>query len=213
MPPGRLAALFRPRVMAAAPGARCTVGRFAGCVMSRKKGVSLRIPLMSAFRAAAESRDSRKSVDLRDGDGERMIAGRVVTGRGGISESRLRSELSRDLGLLLNTVNLESSFDFGPNDAARRSILNYGLPDIAHRTIDEAGIQDIDQEIKDALLLYEPRLVRESLHVERDKSIAIHELAIRFLVRADMVADPMNVPVEFFAEMQAGSGKVLVSRI
>lgn len=181
--------------------------------MSRKKAVNLRFPLMFAFRSAAEARDGKKTVDLRDDGGERVVAGRVMTGRAGISENRLRSELSRDLALLLNTVNLESSFDFGPHDAARRSIINYGLPDIAHRTIDESGIADIDQEIRDALLLYEPRLVRESLHVERDKSIEVHELAVRFIVRADMVADPVNVPVEFFAEMQAGSGKVVVSRI
>jgi type VI secretion system protein ImpF len=181
--------------------------------MSRKKSVSLRIPLMSAFRSGAEAKDAKKSVDLRDEAGERVLAGRLVTGRAAISESRLRSELSRDLGTLLNTVNLESSFDLGPNEAVRRSILNYGLPDIAHRTIDEAGIENIDQEIKDALLLFEPRLVRQSLHVERDKSVAVHELAVRFIVRADMVADPVNVPVEFFAEMQAGSGKIMVSRL
>jgi type VI secretion system protein ImpF len=181
--------------------------------MNRKKSVSLRIPLMSAFRAAAETRDGRKTLDLRDESGERVIAGRVVTGRAAMTEGRLRSELSRDLGLLLNTVNLESSVDLGQNEAVRRSILNYGLPDIAYRTIDEAGIEDIDQEIKDALLLYEPRLVRDTLHIERDRTVAIHQLAIRFVVRAEMVADPVNVPVEFFAELQAGSGKVAVSRV
>jgi type VI secretion system protein ImpF len=181
--------------------------------MSRKKAVSLRIPLMSAFRSAAEAKDAKKVVDLRDEAGERVLSGRVAVGRAAISESRLRSELSRDLGILLNTVNLESSFDFGPHEDARRSIVNYGLPDIAHRTIDESGVDDIDEEIRDALLLYEPRLVRDSLHVERDMSVGAHELAVRFTVRADMVADPVNVPVEFFAEVQAGSGKVTVSRL
>jgi type VI secretion system protein ImpF len=181
--------------------------------MSRKKAVSLRIPLMSAFRAAAEERDAKKTVDLRDESGERVLAGRVAVGRAAISENRLRAELSRDLGTLLNTVNLESTVDFGPHDAARQSILNYGLPDIAHRTIDESGVDDIHQEIRKALLLYEPRLVRDSLRVERDRSIGAHELAVRFTVRADMVADPVNIPVEFFAEMQSGAGKVVVSRI
>lgn len=181
--------------------------------MARKKAVNLRIPLMSAFRAAVEARDARQVSDLRDADGERVISGRVATGRGGISEARLRSELSRDLAQLLNTVNLESVLALGPNEAVRRSILNYGLPDIAHRTIDEAGVEDIDREIRDALLRYEPRLVAETLQVERDRSVEVHELAIRFTVRADMVADPVNVPVEFFAEMQAGTGKISISRL
>jgi len=181
--------------------------------MSRKKAVSLRIPLMAVFRAAAEERDARKAVDLRDSAGERIVAGRVITGRGGITESRLRSELSRDLSLLLNTINLESSLDFGRNGAARRSIVNYGIPDVGHRTIDEAGVEAIDGEIRDALLLYEPRLAPGSIHVERDKSVESHELAVRFIVRADMISDPVNVPVEFMAEVEAGSGKVKVNQV
>lgn len=182
-------------------------------MVSRRKSVSLRIPLMSAFRSAAAERDARKTVDLRDADGERVLAGRRAVGRGAITEATLRRELNHDLAQLLNTVNLESSFDLGPCDYVRRSILNYGLPDVAHRSLGEIGVDGIAGEIEAALMHYEPRLVRESLKVERDKTIDDVELKVRFVIKADMISDPLNVPVEFVAEVQADSGKISLSQL
>jgi type VI secretion system protein ImpF len=124
----------------------------------------------------------------------------------------LQEEVVRDLVILLNTTNLESTVDLEGHESVRRSILNYGIPDIAHRTIDELGVADIAAEIEQALMQFEPRLARESLRVERDLHAETSELKLRFLVRADLLSDPLNVPVEFFAEVQADSGKIVVGR-
>lgn len=168
---------------------------------------------MLAFRAAYEARDARERLDMRDETGERVIAGRRTLTRGAVTENAIRREVSRDLETLLNTVNLESIEDLEDCEHVRRSILNYGLPDVTHRTIDEAGVTDVVAEIEDALIRFEPRLLKETIRVRRDEEADIAQLIVRFIVRADMFSDPLKVPVEFFADVQMDSGKVLISRL
>lgn len=173
----------------------------------------VRAPFMLAFRAAYEARDAKERLDLRDEAGERLIAGRRTMTRGAVTESAVRREISRDLETLLNTVNLESIESLEDCEFVRKSILNYGLPDVTHRTIDEVGVTDVVSEIEDALIRFEPRLVRDSIRVRRDEEAEIAHFLVRFIVRADMFSDPLKVPVEFFADVQMDSGKVLISRL
>jgi type VI secretion system protein ImpF len=170
-------------------------------------------PLMFAFRSAHAARDAKKKIDLRDEAGERIIASRRTTGRSPITENTLRKEVGRDLESLMNTISFESSEDLGSFDHVRKSILNYGLPDITHRTIDEVGVGDVVQELKTALLQYEPRLMPQSIQVARDTSLSAHELKVRFVVRADLCCEPVNVPVEFVADIELDSGKIQVDRL
>jgi type VI secretion system protein ImpF len=170
-------------------------------------------PLMHAFRSAHAERDAQKKLDLRDEAGERLLAGRRLNGRVAITEMTLRREVARELESLMNTIAMESSEDIASFDAVRKSILNYGLPDVAHRTIDEIGVDDIRGEIKSALMRYEPRLLSDTLHVRRDASVDPENLKIRFLVNADLHCEPLNVPVEFIAEVEIESGQIVISRL
>jgi type VI secretion system protein ImpF len=169
-------------------------------------------PLMYAFRAAHAARDAKKKLDLRDEAGERIIAGRRSVTRSPISEPILRREVASDLEALLNTVALESADDLDGLDDVKRSILNHGLPDIAHRTIDEGTLDEIPREIREALLNFEPRLARDSIQVARDTGVEAHELKIRFVVRADLCCEPVNVPVEFIADIEL-NGSVQIHRL
>jgi len=90
--------------------------------------------------------------------------------------------------------------------------LNYGFPDIAHRTIDENSVDDLKDEIKAVLTTYEPRLIPGSVKVARDATVDQAALKIRFTVNADLFCDPVNVPVEFIAEVEMDSGKIQISR-
>jgi type VI secretion system protein ImpF len=168
---------------------------------------------MYVFRAAHEAGDSRKRVDLRDEAGERIIAGRRMASRTAISEPVLRSEVSRDLSMLMNTINMASIEDLSEAPAVRRSILNYGIPDLAHRSIDETGVGDITGEIERALVDYEPRLVPASIRAMRDKTVRAADLQLRFHVRAELKCDPINIPVEFIADMEVETGKVKIDRL
>jgi type VI secretion system protein ImpF len=170
-------------------------------------------PIMLAFRNAYDARDGRKKLDLRDESGERVIASRRTSGRTPISESLLRREVAHDLEVLLNTVALESTDDLANFERVRASILNFGFPDIAHRSIDEISVEDLKDEITSVLMTYEPRLERNSIRARRDNSIGKEELKLRFVVHADLHCEPLNVPIEFIADVDLDSGNIQVSRL
>ncbi|WGR97046.1 type VI secretion system baseplate subunit TssE [Bradyrhizobium sp. ISRA443] len=170
-------------------------------------------PLMQAFRSAHEARDARKKLNLRDESGERVIAGRRSAGRFPISETLLRREVSHDLEMLLNTIALESTLNLSVRDCVRTSILNYGFPDIAHRSIDEVTDDELTDALRVTLTTYEPRLDRKTIRVRRDGSVGPEQLKLRFVVHADLKVEPLNVPVEFVADVDLDSGDIQINRL
>jgi type VI secretion system protein ImpF len=176
------------------------------------KKTRLAPPLMQVFRAAHRAKDTKKSVDQRNEAGERVLAGRRLRARHVITESILRREVARDLDALLNAIALESSIDMAAAPYARKSILNFGLPDITHRSIDEAGVEDIPDEIRGALIAFEPRLAPGSIEVNRDTNVDPAELKLRYIIRADLTCDPVHVPVEFVADV-IDNGKIIINRM
>jgi type VI secretion system protein ImpF len=170
-------------------------------------------PLMYAFRGAHAARDAKKKLDLRDEAGDRIIASRRSTARGSITEPLLRREVALDLAALMNTIALESAIDLDAHGHVRKSVLNYGFPDLVHRSIDELATNDIGKELKAVLMHFEPRLMPDSIQVARDNTIDKTELKIRFIVNAELACEPLNVPVEFIADVEFDSGKILINRL
>ena len=168
---------------------------------------------MSAFRVAHERRDTKQALDLRDEAGERVIAARRIMTRAPITEAGLRREVASDLLHLFNTTNLGAAEDLDAFPEVRHSILNFGFPDLSWRTIDENRLMDIAREIETALADFEPRLARESIKARRDMTISAHELKLRFLVGAELRAQPVSVPIEFVAEVEFDSGKIKIERL
>ncbi len=95
----------------------------------------------------------------------------------------------------------------------KQSILNYGFPDIAHRSIDEISVDDVKDEIEAILMNYEPRLERKTIRASRDNSIGSEQLKLRFVVHADLRCEPLNVPVEFIADVDLDSGGIQINRL
>jgi type VI secretion system protein ImpF len=172
----------------------------------------LSTPLMHVFRAAHEAKDAKRIIDQRNEAGDRVIAGRRLRARQVITESMLRREVSRDLDALLNTVALNATVDMEHAPHVRKSILNFGIPDIAVRTIDENGVNEIPEEIRTAIINYEPRIAANSLRIARDKKVDPVELKIRFVIRGELVCHPVHVPVEFVADIVEG-GKIVINRL
>jgi len=170
-------------------------------------------PLMYAFRAAFRDHDARKPLDLKDESGERIIASRRITPRNIVNQTVLKDELGEDLASLLNTVNMESCEDISQFKHVTRSILNYGLLDLAAISIDESAVDGIAAELRTALLDFEPRLIANSIDVERDHTVDAAHLKIRFNIHAEMFATPVDTPVEFVADLEVDSGKLKLSRL
>ena len=170
-------------------------------------------PLMHAFRQAFKERDSTKKIDQRDAAGERVVASRRLSKINIVNEETLRQQLSIDLNALMNTVSMSSSEDISELQHVKKSILNFGLEDIAHLTLEERGVNEIQNDLFKALIHYEPRLIKHSIEVERDTSVDISKHNIRFMISAEMHATPMDVPVEFLADLELSSGKMKISKL
>jgi type VI secretion system protein ImpF len=171
-------------------------------------------PLMQVFREANRARDAKKSLDLRDDAGNRILAGRRSSPRRMTNEQALRRELSEDLSALLNTVNLASAIDIEDLTHVRSSIVNYGLTDLSKISIDEEAVNGVGAFLRDTLTAFEPRLVAETLHIERDgRNVNTRDLKVRFGVHAELHATPLDIPVDFVAELELDSAKMKLSKL
>ena len=66
--------------------------------------------------------------------------------------------------------------------------------------------------MRETLTTYEPRLDRKTIRVRRDGSVDPEQLKLRFVVHADL-GEPLNVPVEFIADVELDSGKIQINRL
>jgi type VI secretion system protein ImpF len=168
------------------------------------------IPVMFAFRDAFAKRDANRREDNRV-DGERVISTRGSLRRRAADEIALKHDLSIDLEHLLDTVNLESVVDLDGLDYVKRSVLNYGIYDITHLTVGQTAIAGIEEDLRGALLSHEPRLDPQSISIERAELIDDDmRQRVRFRVFANMIFRPLDVPIEFVAELDVAVAKLVL---
>jgi len=166
------------------------------------------VPLLYAFREAAEARDSRKPDIRYEEDGARVVSQRASIRQRGTNESLLKRNLNIDLEHLANTINLASVIDLDGYPAIRRSVLNFGIDDLTHLTTDSSDLLSLGEALRAALIAHEPRLVPETLSVEQQGSDVENAQRISFFAHAEMKCRPVDIPLEFVAEIDVGSGKV-----
>lgn len=168
----------------------------------------LQVPLLYAFREAAAQGDSRRAEEVRDAQDSRVLTQRGSVRRRGANEAQLRRNLDLDLGDLVNTINLGSCIDLDGLDHVRNSVLNYGVEDMTHLTMDALAAQDLAEALRRSLLRHEPRLIADTIEVDLRKETDEVNQRIGFEVSADMACRPVDIPLEFIAEIDVGSGKV-----
>ena len=125
----------------------------------------------------------------------------------------VKENFSLDLLSLVNTVNLASAVDLTGLDYVVKSVLNFGLSDITHLTSEEAAVSDVSKNLLDSLVEHEPRLHRDTLRVERSDTVDDVNQRIRFVVSGELACRPLDIPIEFVAEVDVGSGKVQLTRL
>ncbi|WP_102224484.1 type VI secretion system baseplate subunit TssE [Acidimangrovimonas sediminis] len=184
--------------------------RSGGTIAPRKK--PLQVPLMYAFRDAFRARDARREIDERTADDARVLNDRGALRRRGASEEQLKANLDIDLGHLANTVNLASATPLDDFDRVRKSVLNFGLNDLSHLTYEKLTGMDLAGDLRRALLDHEPRLIGATIHVVLNEGYDETRQRVSLQVKAEMACRPVDVPLEFVAEIDVGSGEVSVSK-
>jgi type VI secretion system protein ImpF len=181
--------------------------------MSRTPSDRYSPTIMHAFRAAFEARDARKKMDLRGEEGERIVASRRIPLRFGMRNAVVRDELARDLSNLLNTVNLAAAEDLSEVPLVERSILNFGLSDLGTASEERSIRSRLAEDIMRVLDQYEPRLIKGSIRIEPYEPERSDENTLCFMVHAEMKGTPVNLGLEFIAEIEQGAKRVEVRKL
>lgn len=126
-----------------------------------------------------------------------------------LSMSRLRECVLRDLGWLLNATRmtdeeLEARYPF-----AARSVVNYGLPALAGGTARSLEIADLEQDLRQAILDFEPRILRHSLRVRAELTEErMSHNALTFEIEGNLWAQPLPLQLYLKTEIDLESGQV-----
>ena len=146
---------------------------------------------------------------LRDDEPDQQTESRE---RGVLSLQKLREAVLRDIAWLLNTTNCEASDDLERYPEIRRSVLNYGLPDLAGRTASGTNPAVLERAIREALLSFEPRILRHSLVVRltRHEGQMSHN-AMTFDIEGELWAQPVPLHVYVRTEIDLDVGDVRVT--
>jgi type VI secretion system protein ImpF len=160
-----------------------------------------RVPLLHCFRDAYARGDAKKE-SRQSSDGDVVLSAAASLRRRGFSEAEIRQSV----------IELQSAVDLEGLEYVKKSILNYGIYDISHLTSEDAGVAAVEQNMIAALLCFEPRIRRETLQVTRE--VRFDDVAQKLVlsVYAEVSYYPLDIPLEFFAEIDLGSSKIVVSK-
>lgn len=174
------------------------------------------VSLMNVFRQAAESGDARRrDAEFDNGDDTvRVLSTRSQERRQGAGQGQLRRHLSHDLANLMGTIHMEAGNEaLAEFEHVRKSVLNYGMVDMTRYTTSDVKNARLLRELRAALIRHEPRLIPETVEIVLREGDENENQRLAFDIRAEMAARPVDVPLEFLAEIDTGAGKIAMSNL
>lgn len=132
-----------------------------------------------------------------------------------LSLQQLRSSVLRDLSWLFASTRLETLEDLDMAPEARRSVLNYGLPAFAGLTTGGNRIATLENAIVEAIRIFEPRILRDTLRVKlRGLAADDPDGALVFEIQGELWAQPvpLRILLETAIEPETNTVSVVESR-
>jgi len=176
-----------------------------------RKGERAKVSIFQTFRSAFQEKDSRR--ENPKPQGEVAISQRSRQRREGVSENMLRAHLEADLQALLNTIQLGSAIDLSDVPHVRRSIVNYGFRDMSSVSLAEMNSTSLRETIRKSLIDYEPRLITETIDVTVTEIEGDVRQRLAISVSAELTGDPVDIPLDFDAEVDVAVGKLKMSKL
>lgn len=128
-----------------------------------------------------------------------------------LSLPRLRESVLRDLGWLLNTCHLAQTEDLSDYPHVANSVLNYGVPDYAGATMSGADLVRLERAMRQAILDFEPRILRNSLRIRAniDPESMTHN-ALTFEIEGELWSQPLPERLYLRTQIDLESGHTQV---
>ncbi|MBC8720711.1 type VI secretion system baseplate subunit TssE [Paraburkholderia sp. 31.1] len=130
-----------------------------------------------------------------------------------IAAARLREYVTRDIAWLLNCTRHWSSDELTGFAQVGNSVLNFGIPDLAGAALSGIDAELLQNRIRSALLDFEPRLIASTVQVSVEVDEArMGSRSLRFLIEADMWANPMPLSLYLRTDVDLETGEFHVSQ-
>lgn len=125
------------------------------------------------------------------------------------SNTQLRNAILRDLGWLLNSTNLEATDNLDAYSHVRRSVVNFGARAFAGARLREINPTAVGSAIREAIVLFEPRIQAESLEVRcvpASSSVSRHN-ALSLEISGQLSANQPPEAFHWHLELDLESGR------
>ena len=132
-----------------------------------------------------------------------------------MSRTRLREAVLRDLSWLFNTSMASQGKGYEAYSEVRRSVLNYGLPALAGQTLSSIEPAQLEEQVRTAIVNYEPRIIARSLKVElliADKQVSQHN-QISFRIAGQLWAQPIPLELLLHTKIDLETGQVEIRNL
>lgn len=129
-----------------------------------------------------------------------------------INKAQLREAVLRDLAWLFNCVRLSDDIDWASYPYAHHSVINCGLPALSGRTASALDIAGLENEVRQAILDFEPRIIASTLQVEAlvsDRQLDHHNV-VSVQIRGEMWAQPVPLEILLRTDVDLESGQVQI---
>lgn len=117
----------------------------------------------------------------------------------------MRNSIRRDLFWLFNTVNFEASHDLSRFPEVRTSVLNFGVPDLAGKAVSPQVRNERANQLKDAILTFEPRIEATTLVIE-ERGDGERDNSMSFEITGDIGDAASALPVRYITDIELDSG-------
>jgi len=129
------------------------------------------------------------------------------------SLARFREMVLRDLAWLLNCENAMAVIDMSAHPQAFKSVLNFGIPAMAGTLLTSKRAGDLERQVRDAVRLFEPRILPESLTVRTATGEEGGPNSLTVEIRGELWARPLPQPLFLKTEIDLETGAVAISEL
>ena len=108
-----------------------------------------------------------------------------------------------------------TDIDWAGCSHAEHSVINYGLPVLSGQTASSLDVVELEGAIRQAIIEFEPRITRESLHVEAVVSEVQldHHNIVSVEIRGQLWAQPMPIELLLRTEVDLETGQVNIQEL
>lgn len=125
-----------------------------------------------------------------------------------LSMQKLRQSVLRDVSWLLNADSFESVDDLTDYPEVAQSVINFGIQNLAGTSVVGADLTDIEKKLKQAITVFEPRILPHSLAVKVLSADVMNQQAISFDIEANLWAQPLPIHLYLRTEIDVLTGDV-----